>query len=157
GLLVISRGTSLLLLGVYIAYLIFQLKTHTGLFMPEVEGEMEEEPAQMNVVSTSVSLLAVTILTSCSADWLASIEEAADRYSIPRHFTGLVLVPFVVRSDNPLGLFTSVLMTAKGKMEMMMGLGVGSSIQVATFVIPLLVTIGWIIRHDLTLFFANLE
>jgi Ca2+:H+ antiporter len=33
GLLVISRGTAVLLLGVYVAYLIFQLKTHASLFV----------------------------------------------------------------------------------------------------------------------------
>jgi Ca2+:H+ antiporter len=35
GLLIISRGTAILLLGVYIAYLIFQLKTHASLFVPK--------------------------------------------------------------------------------------------------------------------------
>jgi Ca2+:H+ antiporter len=34
GLLIISRGTAVLLLGVYIAYLFFQLKTHASLFKP---------------------------------------------------------------------------------------------------------------------------
>ena len=64
GLVIISRGTAILLLGVYIAYLIFQLKTHAHLFIskrkdPEASGgepiqEVEEEPAQMSVVAAGV-------------------------------------------------------------------------------------------------------
>lgn len=64
GLLIISRGTAILLLGVYIAYLIFQLKTHASLFIPKkrrstvsgdesatvVEDE-DDEAARMSVVA----------------------------------------------------------------------------------------------------------
>jgi Ca2+:H+ antiporter len=35
GLSIISRGTAILLLGVYVAYLVFQLKTHASLFVPK--------------------------------------------------------------------------------------------------------------------------
>jgi len=67
GLLIISRGTAILLLGVYIAYLIFQLKTHASLFIPNkrrstlpgdesatVVDEEDEEPARMSVVAAGV-------------------------------------------------------------------------------------------------------
>jgi Ca2+:H+ antiporter len=70
GLLIISRGTAILLLGVYIAYLIFQLKTHASLFVPlkrrqtapdeETPGRVVEEVADdaeiphMSVVAAGV-------------------------------------------------------------------------------------------------------
>ena len=66
GLKIISRGTAILLLGVYVAYLIFQLKTHAALFHPKPgEGEAlsddsgpvveeEEEVARMSVVAAGV-------------------------------------------------------------------------------------------------------
>ena len=67
GLLIISRGTAILLLGVYIAYLIFQLKTHASLFTPNkrrttfpgdesasMVEEEDEEPAKMSVVAAGV-------------------------------------------------------------------------------------------------------
>lgn len=67
GLLIISRGTAILLLGVYIAYLIFQLKTHASLFIPKkrrstisgdesatvVEDE-DDEAARMSVVAAGL-------------------------------------------------------------------------------------------------------
>lgn len=68
GLLIISRGTAILLLGVYIAYLFFQLKTHASLFVPKkrirytllgdesatVVEEEDGETAKMSVVAAGV-------------------------------------------------------------------------------------------------------
>jgi Ca2+/H+ antiporter len=55
GLLIISRGTAVLLFGVYIAYLIFQLKTHASLFIPrpnrrctddDMTGDLDAHPGE---------------------------------------------------------------------------------------------------------------
>jgi len=154
GLLVISRGTAILLLGTYIAYLFFQLKTHWDLFEPTDQTEPEEEP-KMNVAAAAVALLAVTVVTAFCADYLvASIEETANRYSIPKPFIGLILLPIV---GNAAEHVTAVFMAMRDRMETTIGICVGSSIQIAVFVIPLLVIIGWITDHQLTLFFANFE
>ncbi|KAI0782213.1 calcium/proton exchanger [Abortiporus biennis] len=153
GLRFISRGTAILLLLVYAAYLVFQLKTHENLFRPEIEAE--EEEAKMNTVSAGLGLLIVTIVTSFCADYLvASIEETATRYNIPKAFIGLILIPIVANAAEHV---TSVWMAMKNKMELTIGICVGSSIQIAAFVVPLLVIIGWITHHDLTLFFADFE
>jgi len=168
GLLIISRGTAILLLGVYIAYLTFQLKTHASLFIPKkrratlpgdeaatVVEEEEGETAKMSVVAAGLGLLLVTITTSFVADWLvASIEETANRYDIPKSFIGLILLPIVANAAEHV---TSVWMAMKDKMELTIGICVGSSIQIATFVVPLLVVIGWISGHELTLFFDDFE
>ncbi|ETW86146.1 H+/Ca2+ exchanger Vxc1-like protein [Heterobasidion irregulare TC 32-1] len=162
GLLIISRGTALLLLGVYVAYLFFQLKTHADLFVAlparDEEGQIipeEEETPKMSIFSAAVSLLTVTVITSFVADFLvASIEETAERYHIPKPFIGLILLPIVANAAEHV---TSVWMAMKNKMELTIGICVGSSIQIAAFVVPLLVIIGWISGHELSLFFANFE
>jgi len=158
GLLILSRGTAILLLGVYVCYLWFQLKTHSYLFEAETrDGETPEVPeaAHMSTVAAASALLAVTVTTSFCADYLvASIEETAERYDIPKPFIGLILLPIVANAAEHV---TSVWMALKNKMEITIGVCVGSSIQVASFVIPLLVIIGWITGHELTLFFANFE
>jgi len=101
------------------------------------------------------SLLIVTIATSLVADWLvASIEETATRFSIPKAFIGLILLPLVANAAEHV---TSVWMAMKDKMELTIGICVGSSIQIATFVVPLLVVIGWCSGHELTLFFDDFE
>jgi Ca2+:H+ antiporter len=153
GLLVISRGTAVVLLLVYCAYLYFQLKSHAHLYEPT--SKQESEPQKMSVIAASVALLLVTVTTAFCADYLvSSIEETAKRYNIPKAFIGLILLPIVANAAEHV---TSVWMAMKNQMELTITICVGSSIQIAAFVVPLLVIIGWISGHELTLFFANFE
>lgn len=91
GLLVISRGTAIMLLFVYAAYLVFQLKTHAYLFQPrprnqsqvqdvdqdqvqaqeqgQVQPAEQEEELMMAPAAAGVALLLVTIITSFAADY----------------------------------------------------------------------------------------
>ncbi|EIW87437.1 calcium proton exchanger [Coniophora puteana RWD-64-598 SS2] len=152
GLLTISRGTAVLLLAVYAAHLFFQLKTHKEFFLDEDE---EEEPAKMNALSAIVGLMLVTAVTAFCAEYLvASIEEFAERYHIPETFIGLILLPLASNAPEHV---TSIWMAMKNKFELTIAICIGSSIQIATFVIPLLVIVGWASGHELTLFFANFE
>ncbi|KAG9015627.1 hypothetical protein FRB90_004698 [Tulasnella sp. 427] len=161
GLLLISRFTSILLLLVYIAYLYFQLGSHAHLFTKKKEDqngepvEEEEEEPNMSMIAATFSLLSVTLVTSFCADYLvASIEETAEKYHIPKPFIGVILLPLV---SNAAEHVTAVWMAAKGKMDLTIGIAVGSSIQIAVFVIPLLVLVGWAIHQPLTLYFADFE
>lgn len=67
-------------------------------------------------------------------------------------FIGLILLPLV---GNAAEHVTSVWMACKGKMELTIGVSVGSSIQIAAGMIPLLVIIAWPLQKDLTLFFVS--
>ncbi len=67
-------------------------------------------------------------------------------------FIGLILLPLV---GNAAEHVTSVWMACKGKMELTIGVAVGSSIQIAAGMIPLLVLIAWPLHKDLTLFFVG--
>ncbi|KAG1826817.1 Sodium/calcium exchanger protein-domain-containing protein [Suillus subaureus] len=168
GLLFISRGTAILLLGVYCAYLWFQLKSHPKLFIsppsptdePNSEEtvattEMEETVPRMGTAAASVALLSVTVVIAFCAEYLvSSIEETAVRYSIPKPFIGVVLLPIV---GNAAEHVTSVWMAMKNKYELTVTICVGSSIQIACFVVPLLVIVGWIVNQPLTLHFHNFE
>jgi len=155
GLLMLSRGTSIILLLTYIGYLIFQLRTHSQLFEADVaEGEEEEVP-DMDPISSGIWLLIITVITAFAADVLVgSIDETAQQWKIPKRFIGLILLPLV---GNAAEHVTSVWMACKGKMELTIGVAVGSSIQIAAGMIPLLVIIAWPLQKDLTLFFANFE
>ncbi|KAG9015120.1 hypothetical protein FRB94_004239 [Tulasnella sp. JGI-2019a] len=139
GLLLISRGTAIILLLVYFSYLYFQLKSHAILFQEETPSE--EEVPGMSMVAATVSLLTVTLITSFCADFLVgSIEVTANKYHIPKAFIGVILLPLV---SNAAEHVTSVWMSMKGKMELTIGIAVGSSIQIAVFVIPTLILVGW--------------
>ncbi|KAG2020116.1 calcium ion transporter [Coprinopsis cinerea AmutBmut pab1-1] len=153
GLVVISRGTAIVLLLVYGAYLLFQLKSHHFLF--QSESEEGDEPPTMNVAAAAFALLGVTVVTSFCADYLvASIEETAERYHISKTFIGLILLPIVANAAEHV---TSIWMAMKNKMELAITICVGSSIQIASFVVPLMVIIGWCTNHELTLYFEDFE
>ncbi|KAK0565496.1 hypothetical protein OC861_003719 [Tilletia horrida] len=157
GLLFISRGTSIILLVVYVLYLFFQIKTHSHLFeaLPEDGDEEEAETPKMSPVASIVGLLAVTVVTSFNADYLVgAIDEVANDYGIPKAFIGTILLPIV---GNAAEHVTSVVMAYKGKMEIAIGVAVGSSIQIAVGVIPALVVVGWAIGQPLTLYFQSFE
>lgn len=158
GLLFISRGASLILLGIYALYLFFQLKTHAFLYEADQNDageEDEEELPLMTPQAAIVGLVAVTVVTSFNADYLVSaIDETAKEYSIPKAFIGTILLPIV---GNAAEHVTSVWMAAKDKMEIAIGVSVGSSIQIAVGVIPALVLVGWIIGQPLTLYFQSFE
>jgi len=154
GLLVISRGTSVLLLAMYVLYLFFQLKTHSYLY-EDSSSEGEPEEAQMNLRTATGALIGVTVVTAFCADYLVdSIDEFAQQAGIPKPFIGLILLPIV---GNAAEHVTAVFMAMKGKMELAIGVAVGSSIQIAVGVIPIMVIIGWATGKELTLFFENFE
>jgi Ca2+:H+ antiporter len=83
GLLLLSRGTAIILLCTYIGYLIFQLRTHAQLF--EAEESDEEEHEDMDQYSAGAWLVAITVVTSFCADILVgSIDETAQEWHIPK-------------------------------------------------------------------------
>lgn len=153
GLLFISRGTSILLLAIYVGYLIFQLKSHAFLYEDVSQDEPEEE--RMSPYAAIASLLLVTVVTSFNADYLvAAIDDVANEYKISKVFIGIILLPIV---GNAAEHVTSVWMAAKDKMEIALGVAVGSSIQICLGLVPTLVIVGWLIGQPLSLYFHNFE
>ncbi|GJN88378.1 hypothetical protein Rhopal_001344-T1 [Rhodotorula paludigena] len=153
GLLKLSRGTAIILLICYATYLFFQLRSHHYLF--EDPSEHEEEEAKMNIQTAIGALVVVTVVTAFAADILVgAIDEFAQERNIPKAFIGLILLPIV---GNAAEHVTSIWMATKGKMELTIGVAIGSSIQIGVGLIPILVIVGWIINQDLTLFFENFE
>lgn len=100
-ILQLSRGTSVVLLILYVMYLFFQLRTHEELFVPEVqehpEGHIEEpDEAVISVVDASVLLLLVTLAVAICAEYLVgSIDELVANSGISKTFIGLILIPIV--------------------------------------------------------------
>ena len=100
-ILVLSHGTAIILLLVYIMYLVFQLKTHSDLFDAENDaGEEEEEAALLSPWSAGVVLVVVTIAVAVCAEFLVdSIDAIVEEFHISKTFIGLILIPIVVSTD----------------------------------------------------------
>ena len=85
GLLLLSRGTSIILLATYFGYLFFQLRTHASLFEAEQNEDEEVEEAAMDQWSAGAWLVVITVITAFCADILVgSIDETAQQWNIPK-------------------------------------------------------------------------
>ncbi|RIA93029.1 Ca2+/H+ antiporter [Glomus cerebriforme] len=151
-LLNLSHGTAVVLLIIYILYLLFQLKTHTHLYKEERE---EEEEPQLTIFMSLVLLAFVTVAVAFSAEYLVgSIEGIVTSSGLSKTFVGLILLPIV---GNAAEHVTAVTVAVKNKMDLAINVAAGSSMQIALFVSPLLVILGWIINQEMTLFFQTFE
>ncbi|KAG0337394.1 hypothetical protein BG000_005465 [Podila horticola] len=148
----LSYGVSIVLLLVYALYLLFQLKTHTHLYA----GENEEEEEPVLPLWLGVALLLVVTLTVafCAEYLVGSIEGLSKSWNISPTFIGLILLPIV---GNAAEHVTAVTVAMKNKMDLAIGVAIGSSMQIALFVTPLMVIVGWIIGQPMTLFFNIFE
>ncbi|KAI1319545.1 hypothetical protein EDD11_003815 [Mortierella claussenii] len=148
----LSYGTAIVLLIVYIMYLIFQLKTHTHLYSTSNDAEEEEEPL-LPLWLGVVLLLAITVVVAFCAEFLVDSIKGLEG-ALSQTFIGLILLPIV---GNAAEHVTAVSVAMKNKMDLAIGVAIGSSMQIALFVTPLMVIIGWIIGQPMTLFFNTFE
>lgn len=154
----LSHGTSIILLILYFMYLYFQLYSHSQLFDTEAPGEAAEENHNGNTltpISGSIVLAMVTILVAVCAEYLVdSIDSLVETAHISKTFIGLILIPIV---GNAAEHVTAVLVAYKGQMDLAIGVAIGSSMQIALFMTPFLVILGWIIDQPMTLRFQGFE
>lgn len=155
-ILVLSRGTAIIMLILYCLYLVFQLKTHSKLFDAESqEGDEGEDGQILNPTAATVCLILVTILVAVCAEYLVdSIDAIVASSGMSKTFIGLILLPIV---GNAAEHVTAVVVAYKDKMDLAVGVAIGSSMQIALFVTPFLVILGWIIGQPMTLNFEPFE
>jgi len=153
-ILELSRYASLVLLLMYGLSLFFQFKTHSHLFDVSSEAEDKEEP-KMTTKNAWILLLLATVLVGWMAEILVhSVDAAAEGWGLPTLFIGVILLPFF---GNAAEHFTAVLVAGKNKMDLSLAIAIGSSVQIAVFVAPLMVAFAWVMKVDLSLEFGILE
>jgi Ca2+:H+ antiporter len=145
-------------------YLYFQLRSHAHLFEETNESDTEntagaegeeEEERLLSPWAASIVLVVVTILVAICADYLVgSIDSIVQKTGISKTFIGLVLIPIV---GNAAEHVTAVVVAYKDKMDLAIGVAIGSSLQIALFVTPFLVILGWIMGIEMTLHFQTFE
>jgi len=148
----LSHYTALLLLLIYFMQLLFQLKTHSEIYA--AEGH-HDEVGEMSYRDSIILLVGSTLFVAFMAEILVgSISHAAEEYHIPTLFIGIILVPFF---GNAAEHFTAVIVAGKNKMDLSVGIAIGSSIQIALFVTPIMVLMGWAMGVPMTLQFGSFE
>jgi len=157
-ILILSHGTAIILLILYVLYLYFQLRSHASLFDAELapeDAEGEQEEPQLSPWAAGGVLLVVTIAVAVCAEFLVgSIDHLVETAHISKTFIGLILLPIV---GNAAEHVTAIVVALKDKMDLAMGVAIGSSMQIALLVTPSLVLLGWAIGVDMTLHFETFE
>ncbi|KAK0715715.1 Sodium/calcium exchanger protein-domain-containing protein [Lasiosphaeris hirsuta] len=106
----------------------------------EEEEEEGEEPQLHFIVAVATLAIATIIIAFCAEYMVDGISAVTAGGTISAEFVGLILLPIV---GNAAEHATAVTVAIKDKMDLAIGVAVGSSMQVALFIIPLLVIIGW--------------
>ncbi len=162
----LSSAVALVLIGVYILTLLFSMKTHTYLYDVGVaESEIPEKSEEDAIALEShrrspiwiwvVILLAATLAVALESELLVdSLEEATKSLGLTSLFTGVILVPII---GNAAEHTTAVTVAMKNKMDLSVSVAVGSSLQIALFVAPVLVLVGYLIGQPMDLNFNPFE
>lgn len=172
----LSIAVAFVLILVYGLTLLFSMKTHSYLYdvgtadlAPEggsiestdsttseaqgQEAEGHEEPP--NVLFWTVILLVVTLFVAIESELLVdSLELATESLGLSELFTGVILLPII---GNAAEHTTAVTVAMKNKMDLSISVAMGSSLQIALFVAPVLVLVGWVIGKPMDLNFSPFE
>ena len=147
-------------------YLYFQLKTHAdslgsspstaylngdaAIDDDEGDGGDGDEPhLSLYGALLTLSLITATVAV-CSEFLTGALEAVAKSSGINPVFLGLIVLPI---AGNAAEHITAVFVAVKNKMDLAISVALGSSIQIATFVLPVTVIAGWIMGNELTLDF----
>jgi Ca2+:H+ antiporter len=124
--------------------------------VPVVSAADEEEDApDMSRTAAVVMLLFTTALVAVCAEFLVdAIPQMTENSSVSQAFIGLIILPIV---GNAAEHVTAVTVAAKNKMDLAIGVAVGSSIQIALFITPIVVILGWCMDKSMTLYFNLFE
>ncbi|KAF4472513.1 manganese resistance [Fusarium albosuccineum] len=115
----------------------------------------DDDQEHLSQIGSVILLLVSTALVAVCAEFLVdSIEEVVSGGSVGEIFIGLIVLPIV---GNAAEHVTAVTVALKNKMDLAIGVAVGSSIQIAIFITPLVVILGWIMDRDMTLYFTLFE
>jgi len=128
---------SAIMLVIYIVGLVYSFKTQEDLYGVEHAEDIDSKWS----LPVSIAILAIsTVLIAIESELLVeSIEPMTEAVGIPEMFVGLILIPIV---GNAAEHSTAVIMALKNKMDIALEISVGSSLQVALFVMPVLVLLS---------------
>jgi Ca2+:H+ antiporter len=143
-----ERSLSLLIaIVLFVAYLLsllFSLRTHRHLYAGQ-DHTASHEPAEPGMSTRRAALLlaiATVVVAWMSELLVGAVEETASVVGVSEVFVGVIVVAVI---GNAAEHSTAVLMAMKNKMDLAINIAVGSSIQIALFVAPVLVFVSYLV------------
>ncbi len=154
----LSLEIAIVLIITYVLSLVFTLKTHSHLYSGGVEGT--EKPVENNShgwskpKSIAVLLTATALVALMSEFLVGAVEEASHKLGLTEVFVGVILVAII---GNAAEHSTAILVAMKNKMDLALNIAIGSSMQIALFVAPVLVFASYAFGQPMNLIFTSLE
>jgi Ca2+:H+ antiporter len=147
----LSLAIAIVLFLTYFCMLGFSLRTHKHLFQ-NCEEDGEEEGRQWSRTKAIIILIIATAFVALLSEFLVgTIENVRDSVGLTEVFVGVIVVAIV---GNAAEHSTAVLMAMKNKMDLTVGIAIGSSLQIALFVAPVLVFLSYVFGRPMNLEFT---
>jgi Ca2+:H+ antiporter len=166
----LSLEIALVLFSVYVLMLLFSLKTHKHLYntQPEVNSKTERNDDDYEItpyseveeswsqrVAITVLLVATSFVAVMSELLVGAVDKASEELGWTHLFVGVIVVAIV---GNAAEHSTAVLVAMKNHMDLSVQIAVGSGLQIALFIAPVLVFVGYLPGFaELDLVFSMLE
>jgi Ca2+:H+ antiporter len=154
----LSLEIAFVLIVTYVLSLVFTLRTHSHLYTGGIDKKVEQEAIGTHGWSKGRSigtLLAATALVAVMSEFLVgAVEETSDKLGLTEIFVGVIVVAII---GNAAEHSTAVLVAMKNKMDLALNIAIGSSMQVALFVAPVLVFVSYLFGKPMDLLFTPLE
>lgn len=147
----LSLGIAIVLFVTYFCLLAFTLRTHKHFFVGD-EGGIEHEGDHWSRGKAIVILLVSTAVVAFLSEFLVgTIESVRTSVGITEVFVGVIVVAIV---GNAAEHSTAIVMAMKNKMDLSVGIAIGSSLQIALFVAPVLVFLSYLFGRPMDLEFS---
>ncbi|HVH57097.1 MAG TPA: calcium/proton exchanger [Vicinamibacterales bacterium] len=153
----VNLGTAFVLLAAYALYLVFLLKTHPDYFQSVVTtADDEHGGSRWSLGKTMGSLVGASVLAAWMSEILVGAAEGTGQaLGMSQVFIGIVFLAIIGGAAES---GSAIAMARKNKLDLTIGIAMGSSIQIALFVAPVLVLVsGFIAPQPLELSFSRAE
>jgi Ca2+:H+ antiporter len=148
----LSIGISIILIALYLAALFFKLVTHRGVYQSEnTESHHEEEPEWSKGRAILVLALATIAVAYVSENLVHTFEDVAQSFGWTELFIGVIIVAIV---GNAAEHASAIIFAFKNKMDIAVEIAIGSTLQIAMFVAPVLVLISLLFQQTMPLVFT---
>jgi Ca2+:H+ antiporter len=138
----LSLGLAVLLIVTYAFSMLFSLKTHPEVFA-SAEGAEEEGEAPWPVALALATLAGVTVLVALVSEvFVESVQKAAESFGMTQAFVGFIVVALVGGAAEMASAFSAA---RKNRLDLSVGIALGSASQIALFVAPVLVLLSYVI------------
>ncbi|MDQ6655078.1 MAG: calcium/proton exchanger [Verrucomicrobiota bacterium] len=138
----LSLGIAIVLFLTYLCVLGFSLKTHKHFFQGGEADTHDSGVAWSRARAGTILLIATAVVAVLSEFLVGTIESVRTSFGITEVFVGIIVVAIV---GNAAEHSTAVLMAMKNKMDLSVGIAIGSSLQIALFVAPVLLFLSYFV------------